>query len=133
MTRFDRYVGLPWVDKGRSFAGVDCWGLRYLIFRDELGVELPSLTDRYATASDRRAIAALVEGRDADHDQVPAGAERAFDGVLMLDGAAPTHIGTVIAPGLLLHVVRGGNSVVERYRSPLFSHPIEGFYRYRMR
>lgn len=39
--RLNDYIGLPYVSRGRSAEGVDCYGLVWLLFRNELGVELP--------------------------------------------------------------------------------------------
>lgn len=36
----DRMLGVPYKHNGRSFDGVDCWGVVYLFFK-ELGMELP--------------------------------------------------------------------------------------------
>ena len=38
--------GVPYKHNGRSFSGVDCWGLIYLFFR-ELGIELPTDDGEY--------------------------------------------------------------------------------------
>lgn len=35
-----KYVGLPFVEGGRDFSGVDCYGVIVLIYREELGVDL---------------------------------------------------------------------------------------------
>ncbi|ACL70374.1 C40 family peptidase [Halothermothrix orenii] len=36
----NRLIGIPYKHNGRSYQGVDCWGLVYLFFK-ELGVDLP--------------------------------------------------------------------------------------------
>ena len=38
---FDKYIGLPYRHKGRDFDGVDCYGLCYLIFKNEIHTILP--------------------------------------------------------------------------------------------
>ncbi|MDI3548324.1 MAG: putative lipoprotein NlpC [Halanaerobiales bacterium] len=37
----DRLLGIPYKHNGRSYRGVDCWGLIYLFF-GELGINLPA-------------------------------------------------------------------------------------------
>ena len=119
---------------GRDFSGVDCWGLRYLIFRHELGVTLPSYAGAYATPEDVQAIRALVAGRERDHEEIPPGSEQPFDAVLMRVARAPVHIATVCGDGLLLHIEAGRVSLVASYAAgSLLSHRVLGFYRYRER
>jgi len=38
-----QYVGLPHEIGGRSRAGLDCWGLVHLFFREQYGIKLPEL------------------------------------------------------------------------------------------
>ena len=45
---YNKYIGLPYKENGRSTEGVDCWGLARLFYKHELGIELPSYTELYA-------------------------------------------------------------------------------------
>ena len=37
---FSKYIGLPYKNKGRDFNGVDCYGLVYLIYKEEKNLKL---------------------------------------------------------------------------------------------
>ena len=37
----DRFIGLPWVQYGADWSGVDCWGLVTLFYREEMGIAIP--------------------------------------------------------------------------------------------
>lgn len=128
--RFDAFVGIPYADKGRG-AALDCWGLVARVYRDLRGVELPSYSESYVTAEDRRAIAALIAGELAPWDEVEAGCEAQLDCVLMREGGFPRHVGVVTQPGLVLHVMRGGSSQIERYRCGRLQSRVVGFFRFR--
>jgi cell wall-associated NlpC family hydrolase len=128
---FDRFVGIPYLDRGRGLCGCDCWGLVRLVFSELRGIDLPSYVERYVTASDRVAMARLIAGEMDDWEEVPAGQEMKFDGALMREGGFPRHVGIVTAPGQLLHVQTGETSRIERYRSGILANRIVGFYRYR--
>lgn len=128
---FDRFVGIPYADKGRDAAGVDCWGLVCLVFAELRGIELPSYAERYVTGADRRAIAGLVAGELDPWAPVAPGDAQPFDGVLMREGRFPRHIGLVVGAGRMLHVQPGGTSQIERYGSGAIRPRICGFYRYR--
>lgn len=128
---FDRFVGIPYLDKGRSIVGLDCWGLLYLVYRELRGIELPSYSESYVTGADRVAMARLIAGEMDDWQEIPAGQEKTFDGVLMREGKFPRHVGIVTAPGMLLHVEQGETSHIERYRSGILANRIVGFFRFR--
>jgi cell wall-associated NlpC family hydrolase len=128
---FDRFVGIPWLDQGRSLVGLDCYGLVRLAFRELRGIDLPSYAERYVTAADGVAIARLIAGQLDPWDEVATGKELAFDAVLLREGRLASHIGLVVRPGLMLHVERGETSRIERYGSGALRHRVIGFYRYR--
>lgn len=37
------FVGIPFVDKGRSYKGADCYGLCMLYFKDVLNIDMPDV------------------------------------------------------------------------------------------
>lgn len=130
---FNRFVGLPWRDRGRDFSGVDCWGLLRLVYLHELGRDLPLHLDDYLSAADRRAIADLVEGGLPDWQPIARGEEQSFNGVLIRCGANASHIGIVIYPGTLLHIEQDKTSVAESYRHGILKNRVLGFYRHNPR
>lgn len=133
MALFDAYIGIPWVERGRDLrTGVDCWGLFMAVYRDQLGIDLPSFDgSAYPSAADIQSMRNLAMGGDGPWLSVPAGEERAFDGVLLYDHGVPRHVGLVTRPGYCLHVQPGESSIVERYRSIVLSRRISGFFRHR--
>ncbi|WEX07366.1 NlpC/P60 family protein [Chelativorans sp. AA-79] len=98
---FSRYVGLPWTSGGRSFDGIDCWGLVWLFYRHEKSIEIPDYSEAYDDATDRERISGLMTSGVVSWVEVPAmhGAV-----ALMRRGRAPSHVG-IVAPGRkLLHI-----------------------------
>jgi cell wall-associated NlpC family hydrolase len=131
MSIFDRYVGIPYSDKGRDGA-LDCWGLLVKVYREQLGIELPSYSDRYVTTADRDALDRLIRGElEEPWRAVAPGDEMGFDAVLMREGRFVRHVGLVTEPGRLLHISPDGIcSAIERYRDGLLKNRIAGFYRH---
>ncbi|WP_027517888.1 NlpC/P60 family protein [Bradyrhizobium sp. WSM1417] len=127
---FEPYVGIPYLERGRSISGCDCYGLVRLVLAELRGAELPSFVEAYVSATDRAALARLIAGEIAPWQPVAFGEERPFDGVLMRAGRLLSHIGLVVEPGRLLHVSEGEESRIERYRAPPLSHRVVGFYRW---
>lgn len=131
--RFDGYVGLPWCDKGRDIAGVDCYGLLRLVYRELRGIELASYVEDYPSAADRAATAALISGEldGGVWHQINDGTETIYDAVLITEARLPRHIGLVTEPGRMLHIDRGSSSVIERYRTGIYAHRIAGLFRFK--
>jgi cell wall-associated NlpC family hydrolase len=130
LSGFDRFVGIPYADKGRG-PEYDCWGLLQAVMRELRGVELPSYSDKYVTADDRRALADLIAGELDPWEEIVAGQEQILDAVLMREGRFPRHVGIVTEPGKLLHVQEGHTSMIERYREGPLKARVVGFFRYR--
>jgi cell wall-associated NlpC family hydrolase len=124
---FERYVGTPWLDGGRTLAGADCWGLFWLVYKEVLGIELPSYSESYATALDRAVVNGLIAG--GKEQWRPVEDPEPGDGVLMMIIRRP-HIGIVVGAGRLLHIEKGYGAVIESYRSLRVQNFIEDFYRY---
>ena len=59
----ERAVLTPFLDKGRSYLGFDCWGLVVCGYRDVLGVSLPSY-DEYDTVRNHKVLVAAVHKQD---------------------------------------------------------------------
>lgn len=119
------YVGLPFAENGRDASGLDCWGLVRLVYRERLGIELPSYGE--VEARDLLAVSRTItaDSRVGPWHQVGPGEDREFDVVLLrhrvyTEGAPsrrlPNHCGVVVAPGLLLHVKAGIDSHIVAYR-----------------
>jgi cell wall-associated NlpC family hydrolase len=126
----ESYIGIPFVEKGRSREGCDCYGLLCLVYRDLLGVVLPAFMNGYVSTQDSEELARLIRGHLEPWGRIEAGTEEPFDGVLMTEGGVPRHMGIVTRKGWLLHVENGGESLIERYDSFRLKRRVAGFYRH---
>lgn len=132
----NEYVGIPWLERGRTRDGCDCWGLVRIVYKDKWDIELPSYDAEYDTIADRAHLKALMDNRseefmkDGWHEIYP-GEERPGDGVLMRLGSYPIHVGIVQSSGRLLHIDFGmASSALESYKQPKLCKRIVGFYRH---
>jgi probable lipoprotein NlpC len=126
------YLGLPYFDKGRTRAGVDCWGPPCIVYLEQLGIELPSYDDRYANAAERAEISAIVAEAAASPTWTKIDRPRAFDiAVFKLDKGG-SHVGLVVEPGQMLHVVEAGDFThVEAYDGLRWGNRLLGIFRHR--
>ena len=103
----EAYVGMPYAGLGRTDAGVDCWGLVYLVYAQVLGIALPSYVDGYADWQERAEISGLIG--QAKHSSTwrmldTGEPTRAYDLAVFRTGRLDTHIGVIVRPGLMLHI-----------------------------
>ena len=135
-----RYYGIPFLDRGLTRDGCDCWGLARLIILEQTGIKLPAYPELEPGASLAKLRKITVETSGPEWIEIAPGSERAFDvalmkGIVLHDGKRhqrPIHIGCVVTPGTLIHIEIGNEVTVVDYRShPRMKHRISGFYRHR--
>lgn len=112
-----RYVGIPFADRGRDELGCDCYGLARLVYRVELGIGLPDYRG-YASAEEQAEVAALIAGAAAGPDWLPCDGRRPFDLAVFRRGRLATHVGVIVAPGIMLHMVDEDAAKIERIAGP---------------
>ena len=126
-----RMLLVPFVERGRDFDGVDCWGVVYLAYCHILGIELPSYIDDYDKKDVRgssRELGQLVASHLPEWKQVSH--PRVMDVAIFLIAGRPVHIGLLVDEQRVLHAEKGAGIFVERLYSPLWARRLEGIYRY---
>ena len=125
------YLGIPFQEKGRTRTGLDCYGLVRLVFHEQLGIELPSYAEDYATTTDAVEIAALFQGELASQwHEIPLAQAQLFDVVILRILGEPIHFALVLDPPYFLHVFRGTDVTVERWDSLTWQKRLVGVVRF---
>lgn len=123
------YIGLPFQEKGRTRAGLDCWGLIRLIWLERGGIDLPVWAEGYAETDPCPETSCHLAACARSFAEIQAGQERAGDILLFRTGRHLAHVGLCIGAGRMLHILAGLASAVERYRSPRWLPRLAGVYR----
>lgn len=136
------YIGLPWQPKGRDRGGVDCWGLAWLVAAERFGLTLPLYLAGYdgAARADVEDIGRLVAAElgpwrpivapDPATGALAFGAERPGDFLLIRQHGHACHVGIVVAPGWMLHIEEGIDSVTVDYDGRVWRRRVVGVYRH---
>ena len=126
-----KYVGIPFSEKGNTFAGCNCWGLFWLIYKNERNIDLPKYTYEYQDTKDIEKIAAIIK-READKWEFFHENPQVFDAIVLRINAEPWHIGCVVDPegGKMLHIERYISANIESYSRLMWQKRKIGFYRY---
>lgn len=123
----EKYVGLRFVDHGRTLKGVDCWGLVRLVMADECGIELPSYGEISATE-----LMTVTRTITQDANREPWHSikkPQQFD-VVLLRGR-PLHVGIMISDSHLIHVEECTASVLLPLTHTAIKPRVLGFRRHR--
>ncbi len=126
----DKYIGIPYVDRGRGFDGCDCWGLARLVYARELGIALPSYTGAYSSAEEAAEVAALLDTRNRMQTWQQVSTPRTFDLILYRHGRLSTHVAIVIDDCRMLHIQSDDAAKVESVDDPRWQARLVGFYRH---
>lgn len=125
------FIGTPFVEFGRDRTGCDCWGLARLVYAEALNIELPSYSGRYASAEEHAEISALI--MDAAHSPVWRRIDDSpseFDIAVFRRGRMDTHVGIIVAQGLMLHMAQDDCAKIERYDQAAWKNRLTGIYRH---
>jgi probable lipoprotein NlpC len=123
------YIGVPFLDHGRSTLGWDCWGLVWYVERIHFGKELPSFADGYHRAAATEETARLIDTARPLVDARLVGVPVPGNVVVMRYQGYACHVGVFLGDGQVLHVLRGTGTVIERVGSSRMSARVEGYYR----
>lgn len=107
------YVGLPWRPHGRDRDGVDCWGLVWLVYRDLMGIDLPSYAGEVSPV-EAVEIAAMMAGGAVGGGWARVSAPRPLDLVSFRVYGHECHVGLALDCRQALHIDEGRTAEVVR-------------------
>lgn len=127
----DQYKNIPFSERGRDYNGIDCWGLIYLIHREQLGNSVPAYSEGYCTTKDGEEIAALIRAeRIQSWVEIQPPHALAGDIVVLRILGEPWHCGIMLDKTRFAHMERNVGIIQDGIESLRWSKRIEGFYRW---
>lgn len=120
---------IPFVERGRSMDGADCWGLVRLIYKNELGIDLPDYSDSYESTNDREMLANIVES-ESKNNWHSVNDPKEFDVIILNMRGVPMHVGIVTKLNHMIHCSRGIDTVHEHFGTSRWKHKVMGFERW---
>jgi sulfur carrier protein ThiS len=124
---FEKYIGIPFKEKGRDSSGLDCWGLVRLIYKQEYSINLPSFVEDYELSDDARIGELFAQYKEGW--ETSAKPEAGCVVVFRMFGTE-SHVGIVVDNSHFIHVREGRDSVIESLESGKWFKRIIGFYNY---
>lgn len=121
----DRYIGIPYLVNGRDFEGIDCWGLVHLIYKEELGIDVPSFAEDGIDANRTQELIAQYKEGWEQTDSPKAG-----DVVIFKILGVDAHIALAISSTHFIHARQGQNSAIESFDNPRWKTRFVGSYKY---
>ena len=122
------FVGVPYIHKGESYEGSDCWGLCKIFYRDCLGIELPRYADMYDPVFDLGNCGDAIAEAVTYKTWVPA-TEPQFATLLTFRIMGHVaHVGIYLGEGDFLHAFNGTDSCIESLNSVTWANRLHGMY-----
>lgn len=124
---YDKYIGLRYLDNGRTETGVDCWGLARLFYKQEYNIDLPSYSEEYSGGTDARILQVVELYKDNwEESSTPDIGDLCLFNML----GEPMHVGVYVGNNNFLHCRSGSDSVIESLNNLKWKNRFVAFYKY---
>ena len=123
----NKYIGIPFLDKGRDINGIDCWGLVRLVYKQEYNIDLPNFSTDYE-ADDAERMKDLLAQYKEGWEKIDSPTEGCI--VLFNILGVESHMGIAVSSTHFLHARDRYDSAIESFDSVGWRNRITGFYKY---
>lgn len=122
-----KFIGIPYVHRGRERKGLDCYGLILEMFKEK-GIKLFDINEEYDEGWSWKGRNYFVE--NAYREWEPVESPLPWDVVTFrLKGEVVNHAGVVIGDGQFIHTVIKVGTIISRLSDPTWSSKMAGYYR----
>lgn len=133
MNWVDKYQFIPFVNLGWDFNGVHCWGLVRLVYKNELGIDLPTYGDTSATDLKTLSQKITYHSDDEKWYAVQCGQLKTFDVVVMKFAGSRRigHVGVYVGNGQVMHCEKATDVAIVPFSHHTVKHRIAAFRRHK--
>lgn len=122
---WEKYIGVPFLETGRTLAGCDCWGLVRIVYRQELGILLPSWSF-HKDLNDTRIIENELSEAHKVFEKIDS--IEPFSIALISSQISVLHVGIVVNEKTMLHTLKGKDACIAKIG--IYDRQLKGFYRH---
>jgi len=123
----EKYVNIPYKLNGRDYGGCDCYGLVCIIYKDSMGLILPSLAGSYSELGG--SLVSLYEDNKGNWQQVDS--PLIGDVVYFNVSGFPVHVGVYVGDNCFIHNIKNnGSSSIGDVTHAKWKHRLIGYWRY---
>jgi len=123
-------IGIPYLDRGRTLKGCDCWGLAVIVLREFFKLNIPHFSGEYDSVEELEGVQKTYMEKKDLFENIAFDNRQPGDLIVMRIKGMPVHVGVVIDQTYMIHTLPGHESVRERYEAPTWAKRIEGIYRW---
>ena len=127
MINVREYIGIPFLSRGRTKYGLDCWGLVAMILKEQYDIIVPDLLE-YNDALNRSETSEVIN----INTPLVAGEKltNPVEGsvVVLSAGGLSAHVGLVIGGNMIIHTTKETGVLIEPLSSPRIKKRIKGYY-----
>ena len=128
---WNEYVGMKFGEKGRTHGCVDCWGLAYVVYKEQLKIELPTYIEYYNSTNDKKVLSDLFRKEEASTTKwVEVQTPEAFDLLVLKVDGMPYHVGIYTHERRFLHCEKGFNTSIAKLDSFRWRKNLVGVFRW---
>lgn len=119
---YDKYIGIPYKELGRTTDGLDCYGLCHEVYKNELGIIIPDYynigfyksSDEKEQEEIKRSLQKIILGEALNWEEIPIDKIKEYDLLLFKMCGYVIHIGLALTKDTMLHCFNGTECCVER-------------------
>ena len=121
------YLHIPFKDRGRTYDGVDCFGLVQLFYQKEFSIQLPSYIEAYENEKDRQAICNEINKERKLSGWCETHNPKYGNLIILNILGRPLHLGIMLDNKQFMHCMKNKGVLVENTDDISWANRINGY------